>query len=177
MQIDEKDKANILLNLLKERYEASHKMRERSLKFTIWILGFAIAIVWILLNGVSLTLHQKWILTSLIIIIGGITFWFLYAVERGFNKNRKVMIDLEEVLGCYKEGVYIDSKALFPKEYKEIKKKSLIAHFTSMYVLIFPIALIIILLIWLGPTQQHQKEARTPLENQKIEQIDKNVNR
>ena len=177
MQIDEKDKVNILLNLLKERYNASHKMRESSLKFTIWILGFAIAIIWILLSGISLTACQKGILTAFVIIMGVITFWFLHTIERGFNNNRKVMIDLEEALKCYEKGAYIDSRSLFPKEYKEIKKKSSITHFMSIYILIFPIILIIILLLWFGPNQQCQKDTQTQLEIQKTEQIDEKIDR
>ena len=114
MQIDEKEKADILVSLLNERYNASHKIRERSFRITIWVLGLAVAFVWILINGTSLTLYQKLIMTILVIILGVTTFWFVYALERGFDKNRKVMIDLEEAIGCYKEGIYLDSRTLYP---------------------------------------------------------------
>jgi len=172
MKIYNKDKMNILLNLLNERYNASHKIRERSLKFTIWILGFAIAFVWILLNEASFTLPQKWVLTFLVIVIGGITFWFLYALEKGFDNNRKVMIDLEDVLGCYKKSAYIASKTIFPSEYKEKKSRSRFAHFKSIYILMLPIVILLIFLIWLKPAQQHQKNMGPALEKQKIEKVD-----
>ena len=45
MKINEDSKIDILRDLLKERYEASHKMRDRSLKFAIWVLGFGIALI------------------------------------------------------------------------------------------------------------------------------------
>ena len=172
MQIAEKDKVNILINLLNERYNASHKIRERSLKFTIWILGFAIAFLWILLNETSFTFPQKWILTFLVIVIGGIAFWFLIALEKGLNNNRNVMIDLEDVLGCYKKGTYIASKTIYPNEYKEKEIRSWFAHFKSIYILLIPIAILLICLIWLKPTQQHQKNMGPALEKQKIEKID-----
>jgi len=172
MKIYNKDKITILLNLLNERYDASHKIRERSLKFTIWIMGFAIALIWILLNAVTLAIYQKWVLTVLVVVIAGITFWFLYALEKGFDNNRKVMITLEEVLDCYKKGAFIASKTLFPSEYKELKKKSRFAHFKSIYILIFPIAILLICLIWLEPAQQHQKKMGVALENQKNEKVD-----
>jgi len=156
MQIDEKEKTHILINLLNERYNASHKIRERSLRLTIWVLGSAVALVWILISGTSLTLYQKLILTILVIVLGGITFWFIYALERGFDKNRKVMIDLEEALGCYKEGLYLDSRTLYPNGYKQIREKSLFSHFKSIYALLIPITVLIILLIWLKPLEEKQ---------------------
>lgn len=30
-------------------------------------------------------------------------------MELGFKKNRKVMIDLEDILGCYRIGEYVDA--------------------------------------------------------------------
>lgn len=171
MQIDQKVKTTILLNFLSERYNVSHKIRERSLRLTIWILGLAVALVWILVSGTSLTPSQKWILTILVIILGAVTFWFLYSLERGFNKNRKVMIGLEEALGCYEEGVYLASKTLFPSEYKELKKKSRFSHFKSIYILIIPIAILIVVLIWLTPP----KEVKAPISDQTEHQSQTNI--
>lgn len=177
MKIDEKNNVSILLNLLKERYNASHKMRERSLNFAIWILGFAIAIIWILISGISLTTSQKWIFTVFIVIIGFLAFLFLRSIEKGFINNRRVMIDIETALGCYKEGIYVYSKTLFPASYKTIKLqrsvKYLTTHFGSIYILIVIIPLTVILLTWCNP----KKDRELPTENQKIEQIDKMINR
>ncbi len=167
MDIDEREKVTIVLGLLNERYNASHKMRERSLQFAIWILGIGIAFVWILLSEVSLTISLRTILTLLVIVIGGGVLWFLYALEKGFEKNREVMINIEETLGCYTEGKYIDSKPLFPKEYKETRKKSPFGHFRSIYILIISVTILIIFLIWFVPTYQHKKNLQAPVEGQK----------
>lgn len=173
MEIDEGDKKNILINLLNERYNASHKIRERSLSFTLWILGFAIAFVWILLNGAPLIFSQKVILTILVLVLGIISFWFLFSLERGFEKNRRVMIDTEEALGCYEKGLYINSKTLFPTEYKKTEKKSIFSHFRSIYILLIPVAVLIICLIWLKPTNQYFKNAKNVQDKVKIEKTDK----
>ena len=154
MQIDSKEKIDILLHLLNERYNASHRIRGRSLRLTIWVLGLAVAFVWILVSGAYLTLSQKSILTLLVIVLGAVIFWFIYALERGFDNNRKVMIDLEEALGCYEKGFYLESRALFPSEYKKLNKKTKFSHFKSIYALILPIALLIIFLIWLAPSKE-----------------------
>jgi len=97
MKINEDNKIDILRDLLKERYEASHKMRDRSLKFAIWVLGFGIALIWILLSGLSLGLVQKIILTIFVVIVGFLTGIFLKSIDKGFVNNRKVMIRIEEV--------------------------------------------------------------------------------
>lgn len=160
MRIDEKDKINILLNLLTERYNASHRMRERSLNFAVWILGFGVAIAWLLLSGVSLTISQKVILTIFVIIISALATYFLHAIKKGFDNNRKLIIDIEQALGCYEEGVYINSKSLFPEEYrKNIEElprfrkvlRLLGFHFVSIYVWIIGITSMIVLLVWFGP--------------------------
>ena len=150
-KIEEKDKVTILLNLLNERYNASHQMRERSLKFSLWILGFVvIAVGWLLLHGLSLTTYQRSILTVFVIIIGSFTFWFLHAIKLGFDRNRNVMISLETPLGCYEKDQFVTSESLFPPEYKEPKKRSLGYHFSTIYAWIIVAFLISIFMIWFG---------------------------
>lgn len=160
MRIDEKDKINILLNLLTERYNASHRMRERSLNFALWILGFGVAIAWLLLSGVSLTIFQKVVLTIFVIVVSTLATYFLHSIKKGFDNNKELIIDIEQALGCYEEGVYINSKSLFPEEYREnieelpgFRKvlRLLGFHFVSIYIWIIGITSMIILLIWFGP--------------------------
>ncbi|PJA62457.1 MAG: hypothetical protein CO162_00940 [bacterium (Candidatus Ratteibacteria) CG_4_9_14_3_um_filter_41_21] len=190
MQINDKDKITILLNLLGEHYNASHKMRERSLNFAIWILGFGVAIIWLLLSGASLTISQNIFLTLFVTIVSLLTIYFLHAIEKGFHTNRNIMIDIQRVLGCYEQGIYVDSKSLFPKEYEEkykekkgdkeknkmtvqnLKKflRTLDFHFVSIYIWIILITLMIILLIWINPNQQNQKNKKITLNSYTSEQ-------
>jgi len=170
MEFDDKNKIDILLSLLNERYNVSHKIRERSLRFTLWILGFAIAFVWILINGTFFTISQKIILTFLVVVFGIISFWFVRSLEKGFNKNREVMIDIEKALGCYDEGFYVGSKALYPDTYREKKKKSRFSHFRSIYLLIIPVVLLIICLVWVAPVK-HEEKTKERQENKKAEMI------
>jgi ABC-type branched-subunit amino acid transport system permease subunit len=175
MHISENQKLDILINLLNERYNASHKIRERSLRFTIWVLGLAVALIWILINESLLTLSQKVILTILVITLEGVTFWFIYSLKSGFKKNREVMIKLEEALGCYQEGLYLESKAVYPNEYKNKKEKTRFSHFKSIYILLIPIAILIIFLIWLTPSEEGKSQSSSQtkyqlqIESQKAE--------
>ncbi len=147
MQIKDIKKADILMNLLIERYKAAHLMRERSLNFAIWILGFAIAMFWILLGETTLTLYQKIVLTIFVVTISFLTKKFLSSIEIGFKKNRMIILNIEEALGCYKSNLYIEGKALYPEEYKNlyIKKTS---HFNTLYLWIWTVTVFLISLIW-----------------------------
>lgn len=147
MQISNAKKIDILLNLLNERYAASHRMRERSLNFALWILGFGIGMVWMLLSQITLTFSQKIILTAFVIIIGYLTKIFLCAIEVGFDRNRKVMVKIEETLGCYKANIYNEGTALFPEEYKTLDKKET-SHFKSLYKWVWVIIGVLIFLAW-----------------------------
>ena len=152
MEFSNNQKLDALLNLLNERYKASHYMRERSLRFTLWILGIIIvAVPWLLFNRELLSICIKRSLTILIILIGVFTFWFLRAIETGFKKNREVIIKIEKVLGCYDEGFYLNKDQLFPEEFKKIKKLSLTYHFTSIYAWILAAVVVIVFFIWFNP--------------------------
>ena len=149
MEISDNKKIDILLHLLSERYTASHRMRERSLNFAIWILGFGIAMIWMLLSEISLTFSQKIILTIFAVIIGCLTKKFLNSIEVGFDRNRNVMIKIEEVLRCYESNIYCNSP-LFPQEYKNLDKKET-SHFISLYLWLWTIVGMVMALIWLEP--------------------------
>jgi len=149
MEISDNKKIDILLHLLSERYTASHRMRERSLNFAIWILGFGIAMIWMLLSEISLTFSQRIILTIFAVIIGCLTKKFLNSIEVGFDRNRNVMIKIEEVLRCYESNIYCNSP-LFPQEYKNLDRKET-SHFISLYLWLWTIVGMVMALIWLEP--------------------------
>ena len=147
MEIKDTKKVDILMNLLIERYKVAHVMRERSLNFAIWILGFAIAMFWILFGKTTLILSHKIVLTIFVVTISFLTKKFLSSIEIGFKKNRMIVLNIEEALGCYKSNLYIEGKALYPEEYKNlyIKKTS---HFNTLYLWIWTVTVFLISLIW-----------------------------
>jgi hypothetical protein len=149
MNINDNKKVDILLSLLNERYVASHRMRERSLNFVIWILGFGIAVAWMLLRDINLSISQKIVLTIFIVIIGYLTRNFLLYIEAGFNTNKEVMVTLEEALECYEQNKYVEGKSLYPAKYRnsECTKTS---HFKSLYQWIWVVIALLTSLIWLG---------------------------
>ena len=146
MNIDDDKKVDILLSLLNERYNASHRMRERSLNFAIWILGFGIAVAWMLLGDINLSISQKVVLTIFIVIIGYLTRKFLLYIEAGFNTNKEVMVTLEETLECYEQNKYVEGKSLYPEKYRD-SECTKTSHFKSLYEWIWVIITLLIFLI------------------------------
>jgi|LSQX01.3.fsa_nt_gb small-conductance mechanosensitive channel len=148
MYVDDKRKIDILINLLNERYDASHKMRERSLSFAVWILGLGIALIWLLLNmDISLSIFQKIILTIFIASIGCLTKKFLFSIETGFKNNREIMIRIEKILGFYEQDIYSKGESIYPESYKNVEDTK-VSHFRSIYLWVYTIFIIIELLIW-----------------------------
>jgi len=150
MQINNDKRIDILVNLLKERYEASHKMRERSMSFSTWVMGFCVALIWILLSGSPLGLWQKIVLTGFVLVGGVLTRKFLKSIQVGFENNHNLMVKIEETLGCYEKGVYVGEDSLFPENYKDLSNKET-SHFASIYVWLAVMGLALILMIWLSP--------------------------
>ena len=149
MDLDDKEKINVLMNLLNERYNASHKMRERSFKFALWIFGILIGGgSWLLLNGSTLTTVQKVQLTIIILLTGVFTFWFIHAIKKGFDTNWALMVRIEKSIGCYKKGVFIKAESLFPDPYKEPKKTFLSSHFLTLYAWLISTVTVIVFMIW-----------------------------
>jgi len=150
MKITNEKKPDVLLNLLKERYEASHKMRDRSLSFAIWVMGFGIVLIWILVSGPGLGLGQKIILTSFVLVAGGLTRKFLKSIETGFKNNHEVMVKIETILGCYRKNIYVKNDSVFPDNYKTLSNKDT-SHFGSIYTWLVVMGFVLILMIWLSP--------------------------
>jgi len=149
-QLDQKDKTSILLTLLNERYHASHLMRERSLKFAMWILGFvAVAVPWLLFQR-GLCSGQKVAFTVLTTMLGAATFLFVRAIHVGFNKNWEVIIKLEEALGCYEKNLFVNSIQLFPEEYRNIRKIFSRSHFSLIYIWIILASIVTVISIWVS---------------------------
>ena len=59
IHLNEDQKLQVLITELQERYNASHKIRERSIQFTLWISGMAIGLGWLLISQQTLVLTQK----------------------------------------------------------------------------------------------------------------------
>jgi len=160
MGIPEEEKNKIAQTLLSEKYAAEHKMRERSARFTIWILGVGIALLWILLGKDSLALHQRLIICAFIVSYSALSLWFLAEICKGFKVNRGIVIKIEDFLGLYKEGEYLENDTILPAEYRKPYNRAIPSHFKSLYALIIVLAIFILAVVLATPSVREKNSSK-----------------
>lgn len=161
----------VLLAELQERYNASHKIRERSAHFTLWLSGMAIGLGWLLITQTALTLSQRIALTLFIFALFGGAVYFIIALHKGFLKNREAMIKIEKALGLYEPGFYLPETPLLPEEYKRPKRKWS-NHFSTLYIWLIIVGLSLLILTWMSPCPLKTN----PSYIKKVEQTEKGGN-
>ena len=147
VQLKDDHKIQVLLVELQERYSATHKMRERSTQFTIWLSGIAIGLAWLLICQKSLMVSQRLALTLLIIILWGGVGIFILGLRKGFQSNRRAMIKSEKALGMFDVGVYLPEDSLLPAAYEQTDGKWN-DHFSTLCVWLCIVALSLMVLTW-----------------------------
>ena len=167
MNISEEKKLDVLLAQLRERYDALHKMRDRSMQFVLWILGLGLGMAWLLINETALAFVQKCVITLLLLSIGIAAFLFLSAIGHGFKASRQIMIRIETSLKLYEKDCYGISESVLPAQFS-CQKIGWTGHFNTLYGLIFIVFLTLIILTWTNPSKLRSTGARAPLDpNQK----------
>jgi hypothetical protein len=166
MHLSEDQKLQVLLVELQERYNASHKIRERSTKFALWISGMAIGLAWLLVSQKELVLTQCIALTFLIITLFTGTVIFIMGLRRGFRKNREAMIRSERVLAMHEPCAYLADAALLPPEYNNIKTKWS-DHFYTLCVWLILVVVSLLMLTWTCPEPTHDCSPDTKIEQLK----------
>nr|MBC8361657.1 hypothetical protein [Candidatus Desulfatibia profunda] len=162
MHINEDQKLQVLLTELQERYNASHKIRERSTQFTLWISGMAIGLGWLLISQKTFALSQRIALTLLIAALFAGTIYFIMGLRRGSKKNREAMIRCESALGMHDTDAYLEGKSLLPREYSQTDRKWS-DHFCTLCVWLILVALSLFILTWTcpDPAKNHSSNIKT----------------
>lgn len=158
MKIPEEKKLEILLAQLQVRYEALHKMRDRSMQFVLWILGFGLGMAWLLISEASFTLSQKILISILLIGLGGTTLYFVWSIGRGFNVTRQIIIRLEKYLKLDDKNYYDISESILPPKYFLIKT-GINGHFKTLNTLILVVFIALMLITWFRPCKTNVNSA------------------
>lgn len=146
-------KLQILMMELQERYEASHRIRERSTQFVLWISGMAIGLAWLLLSEGTTSPSQRLALTILAIVLYMGALFIVRGLQRGAQKNREVMICVESTLGMYDKGSFLPDSSLLPPEYGQTTQKW--SHDScTLQIWLLLVAASLVFLIWVSPHQQ-----------------------
>lgn len=182
LDLNEK-KIDVALAQLSERYTALHNMRDRSMQFTIWILGLGLALAWLLLSEVALTTLQKLVLLIILIVIPYASYLFLRGIRIGFENNMAIARRLERALLLLEPGAYLGTKSILGEDFageKPAAPKHLIGrikhamkctgHFHTLNCLLITVFLLLFLLTFSNPCGQNISPGpgqQTVLENQK----------
>jgi hypothetical protein len=165
MEIPENKKLEILLAQLQERYEALHKMRDRSMQFVLWILGLGLGMAWLLINETALSCNQQKAITGLLILLGFATFLFVYGIEQGFRTNHQIVIKIETSLKLYEQDFYGAHESILPVRFAKGKRKWT-DHFKTLYVIIVTVFIALIVLTWVNPCKVKSTNICAPEPNQ-----------
>lgn len=149
-QLNDEQKFQVLLSQLQERYCSSHKMRDRSTQFALWISGLAIGLAWLLISQSGMTLMQRIALTLLIAALSIGSFIFIKGLQKGFKNNRDAMIECERLLKMYEPGSYVKDCTILPKAYSQNKHRWS-DHFNTLIVWISIVVLSLVILTWTCP--------------------------
>ena len=118
-------------------------------------------------------LAQKILISTLLIILGATTFYFVWSIGQGFNKTRQIIIKLEKSLKLYDKNYYDISDSILPPEYYS-KKTGIRGHFKTLNVLIVVLLLSLLVLIWVKPYKRKLKSSVTLPEQKQIKITDVN---
>lgn len=110
-------KIDIALAQLAERYTALHNMRDRSMQFTIWILGLGLALAWLLLSEIALTPIQSRALLTLLVVIPFASHLFLRGISIGFKNNMAIARRLERTLLLREPGAYLTATPILEEKF------------------------------------------------------------
>ena len=163
MEISEEKKLEILLAQLQERYEALHKMRNRSMQFVLWILGLGLGMAWLLINEAELSSTQRLFLTIFLIVISLAVWLFVHAIACGFKANRGIIIRIEKALKLYEKDYYDIPESILPTEFS-CQKCGKTGHFNTLYMLIIIVFTTLIVLTWTNLCKPKSTGASAPLD-------------
>lgn len=121
IELDEKDKLQILLVTLQERYKSIHTMRNRVQNICTWILGIFLFFSGLLIKfDLGLTLGQKFLFSIfLLIAYYAVKCRYIKDIENGFNSNLRVAARIEKTLKLYESNFYDSlNSSLYPDKWQ-----------------------------------------------------------
>lgn len=123
--MQKKEKIEILLKCLDERYQAIHTIRERLQNISIRILWILFWCSWFLFQANMYICRFEKILILLVIRISFYILqkYYIEDLKKWFNTQRKVAAEIEKSLWLYKPWEFSDDKkTIYPKERYECKE-------------------------------------------------------
>lgn len=151
-KLNNKQKIDILLKALEERYKAIHIIRERIQTICLWSLGILItAAGWLIQSNITLILEQK-VLYSVFILVTFfvVRFYYLGDMHKGFKNQLQVAARIETALQFYNIGTFDSvNTSIYPKEWEKSGDKVKGNFFNANIHLLDLGTLLLVIAVWL----------------------------
>jgi hypothetical protein len=154
--IGEEKKVDIVLAQLAERYSALHCMRDRSMQFTLWILGFGLGMAWLILSEVVFSSYQAALGLLFLLVMGAASLFFLRGIHIGFNNNMAIAARLESTLGLFQSGLYHRTMPILNGDFARKSRKPT-GHFVTLYFLMGSVYTLLIIMLLVNPNADRNK--------------------
>lgn len=150
--LDNKQKIDILLKALEERYKVIHIIRERIQAICLWSLGILLtAAGWLIQSNITLILEEK-VLYSVFIFVTFLVvrFYYLGDLHKGFKNQQRIAARIETALQFYNIGTFDSAKtSIYPKEWENSGDNVKGNFFKANVHLLDLGTLLLILAVWL----------------------------
>lgn len=148
------EKMTVALALLQERYNASHRIRERSDRYLLLGAGWAAAVLWYAVQctqGIGTT--QKLLAAFATLCMGTLMLLLQCALFRGFRNNHRAISRLEQAVGAYARSAGDAAAAHLPREYRmaPYRRPRWSDHFCIVLVWTAVMTVIVIVALFLAP--------------------------
>lgn len=118
MNLDDKQKFEILKSAYTERKKEVEFWRERSWKVTSWLIGIFLAFS----AAVKAIPDDKFVyLLFQLMALSGIATIYLHKNYKVYSERWQRLADIEEALNFFEKGVYINDNSLNPPELRKPK--------------------------------------------------------
>jgi hypothetical protein len=147
MEIDSKQKIDILLTALGERYTSLHAIRARVESIGTWAIGLSLGSGgWLLQSKAMLSCVQKTTLTvGVLSAFAVLRFLYLADLHRGFRSQQQVAVKIEAALELFTPGAFEETASIYPENWKLAGKNNASGKFfRSTYALLYVAAAFLI---------------------------------
>ncbi len=117
----EKEKTDILLSALEERYKSVHAIRDRVESIGLWALGLMLAAGgWFIIHGINSCTQKVLYALALSAAFGALRFRYLRDLEGGFRNQLRIAVRIEKALGLFTPKFFDEQdEPIYPKSFEK----------------------------------------------------------
>ncbi len=156
INISDKEKVDILVSALEERYRSIHIIRDRVQNICVWALGLLLGTgAWLLQAEIILSDEQKiLIIVAVVVSFVVLRFNYLEDLKKGFANQQLSAARIEKTLGLFTPRFFDTNteESIYPKSWEKAGEKGYEGKFfSSSFILLYVgLAFIIVAILFNG---------------------------